>query len=154
MVDVTDQLNQINELMRTEDPSLTDLIVDYESFIRQSFGIGSQFTKSPESHEFSEEDGRYLGCLRFEKNRTKVRYYPRIEFGFASQRLTNDLFVLISCLGFRAYKWRDRDYHKIGLAGFMNLEKWMKEISPKNSKHFKRYVAWRNIRRDGPMVRR
>ena len=81
------------------------------------------------------------GCVRLEKNRTKRYYYPKIEFGFASQKLSRDLFLLLSELGFKAYKWRDKEYFKICLAGFDNLKKWFKEIKPMNSKHFKRISA-------------
>ncbi len=45
------------------------------------------------------------GCLRFEKNRTNKRYYPRIEFNFASQDLCSDLFFLLEELKFKVYRW-------------------------------------------------
>jgi len=78
------------------------------------------------------------GCLRFEKNRTPVYYYPRIEFGFASKFLTKDLYEMLISLGFRVYKWNERNCFRIGLAGRYNLNKWMKEIAPNNPKHFKK----------------
>jgi len=78
------------------------------------------------------------GCVRLEKNRTSKPYYPRIEFGFASEKLRDDLFSLLLKLNFKGYKWQDGKYSKLCLAGFQNLEKWFKEIKPKNPKHFKR----------------
>ena len=78
------------------------------------------------------------GCLRFEKNRTPFRYYPRIEFGFASKMLVQDLFEMLSFLGFRVYRWEDRAAWRLGMAGKENLNKWMKEVAPSNSKHFKK----------------
>ena len=92
------------------------------------------------------------GCLRFEKNRTKIRYYPRIEFGFASKNLREDLFNLLSSLGFKVYRWDDKDCLKLGLAGFENLKRWMSKISPKNSKHLIRYSNWKKLSPDGPAV--
>lgn len=82
------------------------------------------------------------GCIRFEKNRTKYRYYPRIEFGFASQPLTEDLKVLFCELGFKWHAWQSKFKSgisfRISLAGFKNLDKWTKEVKPSNSKHMKR----------------
>jgi intein/homing endonuclease len=82
------------------------------------------------------------GCIRFEKNRTKYRYYPRIEFGFASKNLVMDLKELFDELGFRVYMWnrvrQDGVGYSIGLAGFNNLDRWVREVRPANSKHIKR----------------
>lgn len=84
------------------------------------------------------------GCVRLDKNRTNKPYYPRIEFGFASQKLRDDLFALLLGLKFKAYKWEDSESFRLGLAGFENLKKWFKEIKPKNPKHFKRVLALKN----------
>ena len=82
------------------------------------------------------------GCIRFDKNRTLHYYYPRIEFGFASENLTNDLHLLFDKLEFKSYRWKqhrkDGEAFSICLAGFANLEKWIKEVKPANDKHNKR----------------
>lgn len=79
------------------------------------------------------------GCLRYEKNRTTIRYYPRLEFSSASLKLIDDLHKMLKDLKFRTHRWSDRHCERIGLAGFANLDKWMKEISPANPKHFNKY---------------
>lgn len=67
------------------------------------------------------------GCLRFEKNRTPKNYYPRIEFSFASEEFTKDIFEMLTSLGFKSYRWSSRRqnavHYSLGLAGFSNLEK-------------------------------
>ena len=82
------------------------------------------------------------GCIRFDRNRTAFYYYPRIEFGFASEYLSIDLLNLLDDLGFRMYEWRtqreDEIAFRICLAGFKNLDKWIKEVKPANLKHINR----------------
>jgi len=79
------------------------------------------------------------GCVWFYKNRTPYRYYPKIEFSFASEPLWEDLAPLLDNLGFRVHKWKsqrkDGIEYKICAAGFNNLDRWIKEIKPANSKH-------------------
>ncbi len=85
------------------------------------------------------------GCVRFDKNRTKFHYYPKIEFGLASKNLRDDLLQLLIKLGFRPYIWqsvrKDGIEYKICLAGFANLEKWIQNIRPANKKHLDRIEA-------------
>ncbi len=78
------------------------------------------------------------GCIRLDKNKTKIHYYPKIEFGFASKGLRDDLYKLLAELGFKSYIWRSREDYKICLAGFANRDKWFDEVRPMNPKHFKR----------------
>ena len=82
------------------------------------------------------------GCVRFDKNRTSVHYYPKIEFQFASKFLSEDLFLLLNELGFRLHKWRsireDGMSYSLCLSGFTNLDRWTNEIKPANPKHLKR----------------
>lgn len=72
------------------------------------------------------------GCLRFDKNRTGRNYYPKIEFGFSSRKLIGDLSRLSGELGFRNYTWEDRDSSRLCIAGKRMLDKWVKEVKPKN----------------------
>ncbi|MBX4196640.1 LAGLIDADG family homing endonuclease [Candidatus Pacearchaeota archaeon] len=82
------------------------------------------------------------GCVRFEKNRTKIRYYPRIEFSSASKALRNDLILLFNELGFKSYGWqnkrKDGEEFRVSLAGFAQLDKWIREINSSNLKHLSR----------------
>lgn len=83
------------------------------------------------------------GCLRFEKQRYKTYKYPKIEFSTASRQFSDDLFTLFIELGFRPHRWQDVTDSKICLAGKSNLEKFMLEIAPKNTKHLKKYHFWK-----------
>ena len=83
------------------------------------------------------------GYLRFRKiNKNKDFNYPQIEFGFASLGLRDDLLELLKLLGYRTYKWGVINY-KIALSGIGNLEKFMKEVQPKNKKHLNKYWFWK-----------
>jgi len=79
------------------------------------------------------------GCLRFDKNRTRRNYYPKIEFEFASVMLIDDLSRLLDELDFRNYHWKCKNSAKLCIAGKIMLEKWIKEVQPKNSKHLNKY---------------
>lgn len=84
------------------------------------------------------------GYLRFERiNNNKNYTYPKIEFGSASVLLRDDLFVLLNELGYRPYKWGKHDYYKLCLAGKDNLEKFMREIAPRNVKHLNKHEFWK-----------
>jgi len=85
------------------------------------------------------------GCLRFDKNRTKRNYYPKIEFGSASRKLIEDLSLLLTNLNFRNYVWKCKNDAKLCVAGKTMLHKWMKEVKPKNSKHLNKYENFREI---------
>lgn len=77
------------------------------------------------------------GCIYFDKNRTPYNYYPRIEFAFASKNLTSDLYELLQCLKFNPHHWANKDY-RTAMAGFLQLDKFVTEIFPANSKHLNR----------------
>ena len=84
--------------------------------------------------------------MRFQKiNKQRAHTYPRIEFGFASIALRNSLKLLLVELGFRLFIWKDNasTTFKLCISGEVMLQKWMKEIQPKNPKHLKKYDFWR-----------
>tara|TARA_Y100000310_G_C20673185_1_gene811418 strand:- start:60 stop:719 length:660 start_codon:yes stop_codon:yes gene_type:complete len=90
------------------------------------------------------------GCLRFERiNNNKDHTYPRIEFTFASIMLRDDLLDLLTDLGFKGFKWGKKYYH-LCLSGVNNLEKFIREISPKNKKHLNKYEFWKIYGRNNP----
>lgn len=83
------------------------------------------------------------GCLRFERINNNVNYdYPKIEFCFASRKLRDSLYSLLKKLGFRPYVWGKKHY-SLCLAGIGNLEKFIKEVAPKNIKHLNKYMFWK-----------
>lgn len=92
------------------------------------------------------------GCLRFEKNRTNIHYYPKLEFTSASKQLVCDLLALLDKLEFKAYTWKDRNTYRLCLAGFSNLHKFMKDVGFSNPKHFKKYYNSISLRPRGPVV--
>lgn len=85
------------------------------------------------------------GCLRFDKNRSKRNYYPKIEFGFASIMLIDDLSQLLSDLNFRNYRWKCKNSTKLCVAGKAMLHKWIREVKPKNPKHLNKYENFQRI---------
>ena len=78
-------------------------------------------------------------CIYFDKNKTSFNYYPRIEFNSASHNLITDLINLLKELGFRLHFWNSGTCKSLCLSGFQNLDKWMEEIKPANSKHILRF---------------
>ena len=84
------------------------------------------------------------GCLRFDRiNRNTLHTYPKIEFGFASVALRDDLALLLKTLNFKPYMWDSVEF-KLCLVGRENLEIFMKKFSPKTTKHLKRFWFWRD----------
>ena len=83
------------------------------------------------------------GCIRFERiNNQKRHTYPKIEFGSVSKALRDGVFLSLIELVFRPCKWGKKEF-KICLSGVSNVEKFIKEISPKNTKHLNKYHLWR-----------
>ena len=82
------------------------------------------------------------GCFRFEMINKKP--YPKIEFCSASLELINDLNFLLKHLGFRTYIW-GKKYYKLGIAGHLQINKFLFEIRPSNTKHLKRVEHFRLV---------
>tara|TARA_Y100000310_G_scaffold198327_1_gene198368 strand:+ start:2959 stop:3657 length:699 start_codon:yes stop_codon:yes gene_type:complete len=88
------------------------------------------------------------GCLRFDRiNGRPLHDYPKLEFGFASKDLRDTLQVLLKDLNFRNYVWLDKATmaYKICIAGKTQLERWIKEIEPRNPKHLNKYQIWKEL---------
>jgi intein/homing endonuclease len=85
------------------------------------------------------------GCLRFDKNGTNRNCYPKIEFGSASEKLIEDLSLLLKELKFNNYTWKSRNISKLCIAGKIMLKKWIKEIKPKNPKHLNKYETFQKL---------
>ncbi len=112
---------------KTHTVRIPDYIMDSEINIQRAFVRGLFDTD---------------GCLRFDHLNEKKHCYPKIEFGFASKGLRDDLYALLVMLGFRAYLWTDNRKwicYKICLTGNMDLKKFIEDISPKNAKHLNKY---------------
>ena len=86
------------------------------------------------------------GCLYLEKIK-KYKYYPRIEFGFASKYLVDDLRVLLKNIGLHSTTWISKSYrnlklcttYKIRVCGNKNVKKFFEEVKPNNPKHLNKY---------------
>lgn len=84
------------------------------------------------------------GCIRFErKNKNTLHTYPRIEFASASLTLRDTLRELLIDLGFRPFVWNDKISFRLCIAGAKPIVRWVTEIEPKNQKHLKKYLIWK-----------
>jgi len=84
------------------------------------------------------------GCLRFDSNKYRKHFYPKIELSSASKGFIEDLTKLLKTRDVDCYYWQDRKYHKICLAGKTKLIHWFKTISSNNPKHLNKYLNWKN----------
>ena len=83
------------------------------------------------------------GCIRFDRiNEQKLHTYPRIELGFASKGLRDDLLRLMNDLEFRCFVWNSTNDYKICLGGKGQVVKWFNEVRPNNKKHLNKYDFW------------
>jgi len=135
--------------IQTSDNTLAELLISFD------FPIGSK-TKTvtiPRQIKTAKPDIKKAfirgcfdtdGCLRFErKNKDKNHKYPRLEFSTSSEMLCEDIFAMLVQLGFRTHKWGKKEF-KVSLAGIDNLEKFIKEVKPKNKRHLNKYRFWKN----------
>ena len=86
------------------------------------------------------------GCISFYRpNNKSLATYPRVELSSASEQLRNDLFSLLSNLGFRAFVWGNlkRGEYKICLAGKEQVERWFSLVKPHNAKHLNKFKFWK-----------
>ena len=83
------------------------------------------------------------GCLRFDSNKYRKHFYPKIELSSASKALIKDLIQLLKTIDLCCYYWKDGPYHKICLAGKNKLTKWFNTISSNNPKHLNKYLNWK-----------
>jgi len=82
------------------------------------------------------------GGIRFDRiNNQKLHAYPRVEFGFASKLLRDDLFELTKGLGYRSFIWGGK-YFKLAIGGKEHIDKWFNEVLPNNKKHLNKYEFW------------
>ena len=82
------------------------------------------------------------GCLRFDKCKYKVHKYPKIELASVSEQMIMYLSKLLLDLGFNNYTWKDSNTSKLCVAGKKMLEKWIKNVQPKNTKHLNKYYLF------------
>ena len=85
------------------------------------------------------------GCLRFDKNKSELHKYPKIEFSSASNKMIGGLSKLLKELGFINHTWADRTYSKLCVPGNRMLFKWFSEVSPKNTKHLNRFQFFKKM---------
>ena len=84
------------------------------------------------------------GCLYIENKRGKP--YPRVEIGTTSKPLCSLVVNLLEKYGMHVfyyeYKRKELNWNNlytIATTGFSNVNKWFKEIKPKNPKHIKKF---------------
>ena len=85
------------------------------------------------------------GCIRFDKpNKSKIAYYPRIEFCTISRTLRDEIMLILKDFKLEGFRWDEK--RKIGLtnyrsclAGKKKIKTWIKKISSNNSKHLKKF---------------
>jgi len=83
------------------------------------------------------------GCIRFDRiNKQKLHTYPRIEFGFASKVLRDDLAVFLKSIDFRCIVWESKDNYKLCIAGKEQAKRWFEVVKPANTKHLNKYKFW------------
>jgi len=93
------------------------------------------------------------GSLKFSKQTKKINYYPRITISQKPSKLTNEVSILLTALGFN-YSFsickNDKGFNKkedsyLGeyiISGKDNLKKWISTVSPKNPVHLSKYYLW------------
>jgi len=84
------------------------------------------------------------GCLRFDSNKYRKHFYPKIELSSASKGLIDDLISLLKTVDLDCYYWQDRAYHKICLAGKFKTMRGFKTVSSNNPKHLNKFLNWKN----------
>ena len=83
------------------------------------------------------------GCIRFDRiNKQELHSYPRVEFGFASKNLRDDLLTLTKGLSYRSFVWDSRCF-KLAIGGREHVKNWFNEVSPNNKKHLNKYEFWK-----------
>ncbi len=85
------------------------------------------------------------GCIRFDSTSSRYKQYPKIEFGFASKNLRDDLVNLLKQLNMGCYIWTDRGKYttfKLCAAGNEKTIRWFKVMGSQNPKHLEKYKRW------------
>lgn len=94
------------------------------------------------------------GSLTFKKKFKERHYYPVIKITLASKPLISQVNNLLVNLGFTTYTYLDvkrfdvrtnktNIIHEVYLYGNKNLERWVRTIGFKNSKHKTKYLIWK-----------
>ena len=115
-------------------------------FLMQFFPVGkkSAIVKIPPLilNSSTEVKGAFLrglfdtdGCIRFDKNHTEHKYYPKIELSTNSVQLKDDVRLVLQELGIGCHYWKSGTGYSLCVPGKKNLAKWMELVSWSNPKH-------------------
>jgi len=84
------------------------------------------------------------GNINMQSRYGHERYYPRLSIGSKSQKLCNDVNIMLSDLGFKPKIYYGGGYFSIVMYGYDNVLKYAAEIGWHNKKHEKKFIEWRN----------
>ena len=91
-------------------------------------------------------------CLTFKKRYKNRHYYPTISFGTTDKNMVEQIYNLLLNVGIKSSLTLSRkgsrkgeEYltNEINIYGVKKLEKWMKIIGFRSSKHLTKYKVWR-----------
>ncbi|PIZ51866.1 hypothetical protein COY27_02160 [Candidatus Woesearchaeota archaeon CG_4_10_14_0_2_um_filter_33_13] len=88
------------------------------------------------------------GCIKFSKQGSNLNYYPRVQIALKKSPLAYQLAELFKTLNFNYGTWEENRFNGIvyyQISGKENLEKWFKEISPKNQVHLTKHLFWKKF---------
>jgi len=88
------------------------------------------------------------GCLKFSKQFKQINYYPRIQIALRDSPIAKELSLLFKLIKFPYGTWEESRFNGIifyQISGNQNINRWFKEISPKNLVHISKYQFWKQF---------
>jgi intein/homing endonuclease len=88
------------------------------------------------------------GCIKFSKQTSNKNYYPRVQIALKKSPIAYQLKSLFDGLDFNYGMWEENRFNGIvfyQISGNKNIERWFKEISPKNQVHITKYLFWKKF---------
>ena len=93
------------------------------------------------------------GCLKFSRLSKSYPYYPRIQFCFSDTPFSDNVIKIISLVNFKSCTWKENRFNGLAfhqISGKENLERWIKEVGPRNMVHITKYFYWKRFGRYAP----
>ena len=84
------------------------------------------------------------GCVVFSKQHRNYHYYPRLEIASKSRKILEDIFMVLTDLGFYGSISSKGIHFRLEIPGFRNLDLWMKIIGFNNPKHRNKIIDYKN----------
>ncbi len=87
------------------------------------------------------------GCLYFSKGKRRMPYYPRLEIKTSSEKLIEQIIIVLQKQNFRVHRRRCGSPHTFGvyISGSKMIEKWVNEIGFGSYRNFSKYLVWKKI---------